>query len=77
MLNRRTFIQAATLALPLAGCAARDEPPTQEQSGAIGNLNREQMDAVERDAAQFESALEAVRKFDVPYGVEPRFYPSV
>ena len=77
MLNRRAFIHAAALAAPLAGCATRNEPPTQEQTGAIGNLNREQMDAAERDAAQFEGALEAVRKFDVAYAVEPRFFPSV
>jgi hypothetical protein len=80
MLNRRTFIQAAALALPLASCGSREEAPAESgaSSGAtIGNLTGEQMDIARRDAAQFERVLEVVRKGEVPYGVEPRFFPSV
>jgi hypothetical protein len=76
-MDRRSFIQAATLALPLAGCASREDSPAEIQTANIGNLTREQMDVARRDAAQFESVLEVVRKADLPYAVEPRFFPSV
>jgi hypothetical protein len=77
MLNRRSFIQAATVALPLAGCSSGEDSSPDEPRATIVNLTPELMDAARRDAAQFESALEAVRKADVPYSVEPRFFPSV
>lgn len=62
MLNRRTFLKATALAVPLAGCTSKDTTPHEE--------------AVRKNAEQFESTLEAVRKADVPYSVEPTFYPS-
>jgi hypothetical protein len=73
MLTRRDFIQVAAVTLPLASCgrtAALKEP-------AIGNLSPEQMENVRKEAGQFETALNAVRKADVPYAVAPRFYPPV
>jgi hypothetical protein len=73
MLNRRRFIQATALALPLAGCTPQPRP----DEPAMGNLTREQMEAARKSANDFESLLEAVRKADVPYSVEPLFYPSV
>jgi hypothetical protein len=74
MLSRRDFIEAAVVTLPIVGSSAcakgvgRKEP-------AIGDLSPKQMEAVRTDAAQFENALNAVRKADVPYSVAPRFYP--
>jgi hypothetical protein len=73
MLNRRDFIEAAVMTLPLTACA-RDTGPKEPP---IGNLSPEQMEAVRKEAAQFENALNAVRKADVPYSVAPRFYPPV
>jgi hypothetical protein len=73
MLTRRNFIQAAALTLPLTSCA-KDAPPAEP---SIGNLSPQQMEAVHKDAGQFENALNAVRRADVPYAVEPRFYPPV
>jgi hypothetical protein len=70
MLSRRAFIQSAALAIPLASCRAgnvRDETP-------IGNLTPNQMEIARKNAAQFENTLETIRKADVPYSVEPRFY---
>ena len=73
MLTRRDFIQAAAITLPLAACA-RDAGPKEPP---IGNLSAEQMEVVRKEAAQFENALNAVRKADVPYSVAPRFYTPV
>ena len=74
MLNRRAFIETAVLAIPLAGCA-RTGTPAEETP--IGNLTPQQMAAVRQNAGQFESTLEIVRKADIPYAMEPRFYPTV
>jgi hypothetical protein len=73
MLTRRGFIEAAAVMLPLASCARNIQP----SESAIGNLSPEQMENVRKEAAQFETALNAVRKADVPYAVAPRFYPQV
>jgi hypothetical protein len=73
MLTRRDFIQSAVITLPLAGCA-RAVPP---QPAAIGNLSPQQMEEVRKEITQFEQVLDAVRKSDVPYATEPRFYPTV
>ena len=76
MLSRRKFIQGAVVTLPIAassGCGRGERPKEQ----AIGNLSPEQMETARKEAAQFENALNAVRKADVPYSVEPRFYPPV
>jgi len=76
MLNRRDFIQAAVVTLPVVGSSAcaryagPNEPP-------IGDLSPQQMEIVRKDAAQFENALNVVRKADVAYSVAPRFYPPV
>jgi hypothetical protein len=74
MLNRRRFIQATTLALPLAGCGPQAKPGEQQ---TIGNLTAEQMEAVRKRATDFESLLNNVRKAQVPYAMEPQFYPSL
>jgi hypothetical protein len=76
MLSRRDFIEAAVVTLPMAGSSAcaRYAGPNEP---AIGNLSPEQMQAVRKEAAQFENALNAVRKTDVSYSVAPRFYPPV
>ena len=73
MLNRRKFIQATALALPLAGCGPQPQPGEQ----VIGNLTPEQMAAARKSAADFEKLLDAVRKAQVPYAIEPHFYPSL
>jgi len=73
MLNRRRFIQATALALPLAGCTSRPapgEPP-------VGNLTPEQMQAARKSARDFESLLENIRKAEVAYSIEPHFFPSL
>ena len=76
MLNRRDFIEAAVVTLPIVGSSAcaRYAGPNEP---AIGNLSPEQMETVRKETAQFENALNAVRKADVPYSVAPRFYPPV
>ena len=76
MLNRRDFIQGAALTLPIVGssaCAKVAGP----QEPAIGDFSPEQTAAVRKEAAQFENALNTVRKADVPYSVAPRFCPPV
>jgi hypothetical protein len=73
MLTRRDFIHATVLTLPLASCARNVQPV----EPAIGNLSPQQMENVRKEAAQFETALNAVRKADVPYAIAPRFYPPV
>jgi len=76
MLSRRDFIQWAAVTLPLVGssaCAKVAGP----QEPAIGDLSPEQMEAARKEAAQFENALNTVRKADVPYSVAPRFCPPV
>ncbi|HYR44802.1 MAG TPA: hypothetical protein VER98_17355 [Terriglobia bacterium] len=73
MPTRRHFIQAVAVTLPLAGCGRNVQP----QEPAIGNLSPEQMENVHKERAQFENALNAVRKADVPYAIAPRFYPAV
>jgi len=73
MPTRRHFIQAAAVALPLASCGGSVLP----KEPAIGNLSPEQMENVHKETAQFENALNAVRKADVPYAIAPRFYPPV
>lgn len=65
-MNRRSFIASATLAIPLAGCTSNQKKEPDSNSAAV-----------EHNAAEFEKVLDVVRKFDVPYAVEPRFYPSL
>jgi hypothetical protein len=57
----------------MAGCS-RDVVP---EPSAIGNLSPEQMGKVRQETVQFEQILDTVRKADVSYAVEPRFYPTV
>ncbi|HYR86634.1 MAG TPA: hypothetical protein VE422_21280 [Terriglobia bacterium] len=73
MLNRRGFIQAAALAFPLAGCTSRPAPGEPQ----IGNLTPEQMETARTSARDFEKLLESIRKAEVPYSLEPHFYPSL
>jgi len=65
MLNRRDFVKIAAVGtLPLAACSASEQPGAEDE-------------AVRRHAAQFEPVLDAVRKADVPYDVEPLFFVSL
>jgi hypothetical protein len=73
MITRRGFLQSAALTLPLAGCGrdALQQPP------AIGNLSAKQMEDVRKEITQFEQVLDVVRKAEVSYAIEPRFYTTV
>jgi hypothetical protein len=73
MITRRDFLQSAAVTLPLAGCG-RDVLP---QPPAIGNLSPKEMEDVRKETTQFEKVLDAVRKAEVSYAIEPRFYPTV
>jgi hypothetical protein len=73
MLTRRDFFQTAALTLPLAGCTREAQP----QPAPIGKLSPQQMEEVRKEAKQFEQIADVVRKADVPYAIEPRFYPTV
>ena len=78
-MNRRVFVKITAAALPIAGCTP-ETPPEDALSKTLhktkANLTDEQLRQARQYEQQFQGALEVVRKADVPYVVEPRFYPG-